>query len=209
MNPLIAAIYRLSRIINMMLSPSRKQVEGALRRIIIALNETPMRKRYWLCGGALLGYAREGRLLKYDTDIDFHYWEEDEELLREVIRQLSEKGFVYVGCHKDNSGRPTQHILKYKRVKVEFFLAWRFENSIRWICYSTRHWNRPARQYLNEIPSLEFSETEFYGLPVPKPIDHDRYLSSLYGDWKHPMPDYTYFIDSKAIISREPWSNHP
>jgi hypothetical protein len=205
MHPLISLLQRSAKFYNRLRSPSPKEVELAFTKIVSALNKTPMRKRFWMCGGILLGYAREGRLLSHDTDIDFHYWVEDEEILLDVLKNLCQHEFSYVGEMIDNNNRCTQHVIRYGKVKIDFFVAWRVDGKVQWTCYTTPHWNRPSRQYLNEIPDLQTAEVEFYGLPVSKPIDHETYLQAIYGNWMEPMVDYTYYVDSCSIIACEPW----
>src|SRR5688500_4973529 len=51
-----------------------------LRRLHDALEQTPLAGRYWLFGGMLLGWAREGRLLRHDyRDVDFGYEAADDD----------------------------------------------------------------------------------------------------------------------------------
>ena len=207
MNPLISFLESVARRFNKLRSPSPERVEAAFKKTLGFFNHTPMQQRFWICGGVLLGYAREGAIIRGDTDIDFHYWVEDEALLLEVFEALPEREFQYIGRHVNNDGIVTQHILKVLGVKVEFFAAWRKEGCIEWNCYTTRHWNRPVRQFLNRIPDLQFEVVQFYDVEVCKPVDHDLYLRALYGDWRKPMSDYTYYVDSAAIKSCEPWRN--
>lgn len=207
MNPIIYFIERVTRRVNKLFAPSPVQVEAAFKKSLQLLNQTAMRSRFWICGGVLLGYARERAIIRGDTDIDFHYWVEDEALLRDVLQELSGQGVEYAGCYINNDGQVTQHVLKVLGVKVEFFAAWRNTDCIEWYCYTTRHWNRPVRQFLNRIPDLQFEPVQFYGVEVLKPLDHDLYLKALYGDWRKPMPDYTYYVDSGAIVSCQPWRN--
>jgi hypothetical protein len=209
MNPLISFIEKTARAYNRLGEPSYDRIEAGFRRIISTLNRTPMKGRYWMCGGIMLGYAREGRLLRHDTDIDFHYWRDDEELLLSALREISGQGFRYVGALCNNDGIATQHVVKLGKLKIEFFAAWREKGGLCWQSYSTRHWNRPARQFFNRVPDFQLEEVEFYGVDVAKPVDHDLYLTSIYGDWQTPMSDYTYYVDSKAIVDRVPWRNQP
>lgn len=207
MSPVVYFLERLTCRFNKLFSPSPERVEAAFKKSLHFFNKTPMQSRFWICGGVLLGYAREGAIIRGDTDIDFHYWVEDEALLLEVLQGLPGKEFEYVGRYVNNEGVVTQHVLKVLGVKVEFFAAWRKDNCIEWNCYTTRHWNRPIRQFLNRIPDLQFEPVQFYEVEVFKPVDHDLYLRALYGDWRKPMTDYTYYVDSAAIVSCEPWRN--
>jgi len=207
MNFLVSWLYDVRNFCNRLSYPSYADVEKAFIATVKALEQTPMKGSYWLCGGILLGYAREGRLLRHDTDIDFHYWKEDEEKMRETWEMLPRFGFKQVKIIRSNNNHPSQYVFKFGKVKVEFFLAWREEGKVNWYCYTTKHWNRPSRQFLNQIPDLEISGIEWYGVPVKKPADHDLYLTSIYGDWRVPMKGYVYYFDSRAIVSCEPWKH--
>jgi hypothetical protein len=207
MHPIISFLEKTAKFYSRLGEPPYARIEEGFRAVVAALNQTPMKGRYWMCGGVMLGYAREGHLLRHDTDIDFHYWKEDEEQLLSALKTIAGQGFRYTGTLYNNDGIPTQHITKLGKLKIEFFAAWRANGKINWQSYSTRHWNRPARQFLNQVPDFQLENVEFYGVEVAKPADHELYLSALYGDWRTPMPDYAYYIDSKAIVSREPWRN--
>ncbi|MDR0673269.1 MAG: hypothetical protein LBF93_06355 [Zoogloeaceae bacterium] len=193
--------------INRMLAPkfSLEQAEDSFRSVVSALNETPMKGRYWLCGGGVLGYARCGSFLSHDSDIDFHYWAEDETLFCQVTRDLGNLGLEQVLTYINNDGKPIVHKFSHKGIGIDFFPCWRDNGFIYWMSNISRHRSRPARQFLSRVPDQQMKEVEFLGVPVFMPKDTDQYLTSLYGDWRIPMPDYCYWIDSKAIISCDPW----
>jgi phosphorylcholine metabolism protein LicD len=172
-----------------------------LHRFHDLMSQTPLADKYWICGGMLIGYAREGKLLAHDTDFDFHYWREDHQDLMEAIKTLEQAGFRKEACWINNEGHATEYVLNYGRIKFEFFEATRHENRIRWYCYLPK----PKRQFLNEVPGYDLEPFEFCERQWLKPVDEQQYLESLYGDWKTPCSDYTYYIDSKAIIQRDRW----
>ncbi|MCL2021729.1 MAG: hypothetical protein FWG81_06485 [Betaproteobacteria bacterium] len=207
MNFLVSLLDKARNLYNNFVAPSYTDLENTFVSVVKALEQTPMKGSYWICGGVLLGYARGGCLLKYDTDIDFHYWKEDKDKMEETWEILPKFGFKQSKISRNNNGEPTQYIFKNGRVKIEFFLAWREAEKISWYCYTTKHINRPSRQFLNQIPDLKISEVKWYGVLVRKPVDHDLYLTSLYGDWRVPAKGYFYYFDSKAIVACEPWRN--
>jgi phosphorylcholine metabolism protein LicD len=166
------------------------------------MSQTPMAGKYWVCGGMLLGYAREGQLIKNDFDFDFHYWRDDTEALEETLEILLQSGFKKCFRWVNNEGHTTEYVLTYREIKFEFFEATRQDDRIRWYCY----YHRPPRQFFNETPAYELEPFKFYDRDWLKPDDHEQYLESVYGDWKTPCSDYTYYIDSKAIIQRDCWT---
>jgi len=150
----------------------------------------------------LLGYAREGRLISFDPDIDFHYWRDDQDRLEQSLGALEQAGFRQRPGRVDNDGRRVKYLVRYMGVKYEFFEAERVEDTIRWYCFR----RRPPRQFLNQIPAHGFNEFDFYDRTWIKPDDHEGYLTALYGDWRTPCPDYKYYLDSKAIVRCDIWS---
>jgi hypothetical protein len=204
---LLSFVNKAIEYVNRMLAPKfdLKQAEDAFRSAVSALNETPLRGRYWLCGGGVLGYARCGGFISHDNDIDFHYWVEDDALFGKVMRDLGGRGFEHVVTCVSNEGRTIVHKFSHKGIFIDFFPCWRENGFIYWMSSISRHRSRPARQFLSRCPDLQMKECEFFGVPVFMPEDMEQYLISLYGDWKTPMTDYCYWIDSKAIVSRDPW----
>jgi hypothetical protein len=166
------------------------------------VSQTPFAEKYWVCGGMLLGYARERKLLTSDNDFDFHYWSKDIDLFHEAINILEKVGFKKYLRWTNNEGHATEYVLIYKEIKFEFFEARRVPEGIHWYCYH----HRPPRQFLNQVPDYELSPFMFYDREWLKPADHEQYLESLYGNWREPCPDYVYYEDSQAIIQTDPWT---
>jgi hypothetical protein len=193
--------------INRMFAPKFdvKQAEEAFRAVVSALNDTPLKGRYWLCGGGVLGYARCGGFISHDNDIDFHVWTEDETLLGKAMRDLGDRGFEHVITCISNEGRTIVYKFRYKETFIDFFPCWRENGFIYWMSSIGSHRSQPARQFLHRCPDQRMKEYEFFGVPVFMPEDLEQYLTSMYGDWRTPMTDYCFWIDSKAIVSRDPW----
>ena len=188
----------------------RKFLREGLRKLHDTLAATALHNRYWICGGAVLGYAREGRLLKHDTDVDFHFWREDTDCFLRAVSQLEQVGFKRYVAWVNLNGEITEYVLRYKCIKFEFFAAERVNGNTRWQAYGetgTRRGAKEARRLMQltcETPGCELAECEFLGRTWMKPADHEGYLTSLYGDWKTPDPAYHYMTDSKAVVKREP-----
>ena len=69
---------------------------GDLRRLNDVLSHTSLAARYWVWGGMLLGWARDGSLLAHDTkhlDADFGVLAEDEERFDTAVPVLERAGF--------------------------------------------------------------------------------------------------------------------
>lgn len=206
MNPIVKFLMKANQKTNKFLAPKPEEVKSALINTLEYIENLGTNTDIWICGGVLLGYARHGALLEHDTDIDFHYWKKDSNATIKFINDLtSKKNFSYSKNYKNNDGQITQHVIKYKKTTIDFFMAEEIDDKIEWYSYTTKHWNRPSRQFLNQAPYMGLEKFNFYGHKALKPRNHEIYLESLYGDWKTPQKDYTYYIDSKAIISKSPW----
>ena len=192
---------KIRRRLRQKISFTPEKLVRSLHRFHDVMANTPLSDKYWVCGGMLLGYAREGQLIQNDNDFDFHYWRDDSEALQASLEILLKAGFKKCFRWVNNDGHATEYVLIYQEIKFEFFEATRHEDSIRWYCYH----HRPPRQFLNEVPAYDLESFDFYEREWLKPVDQERYLESLYGDWKTPCPDYTFYIDSNAIIRRDRW----
>ena len=173
-----------------------------LRLFHDVVSETPLADKYWVCCGMLLGYAREGQLIKNDFDFDFHYWSEDVAELETALERLQAAGFKRCFRWVNNEGHTTEYALIYKEIKFEFFEATRTNGNIHWYTYH----HRPPRQYINEVPAFELEPFEFYDRSWLKPVDHEAYLEQVYGDWRTPDPAYSFYEDCTAIVGHEPWT---
>jgi len=175
-------------------------VEG-LQRLNDTLAATPLVDRYWLNGGLLLGTIRDGAPLPGDADVDFSYWDTDRPSLQLALAALLRTGFQRRARWVNNEGRTVAWSLRYKYVKYEFFENTLAGDKLRW--YSFR--KHPPQEYLNEVPAHGLESIRLFDRQWNKPDDHETYLSSLYGDWRTPDPDYCYWTDSRAIVHRCPW----
>jgi hypothetical protein len=159
--------------------------------------------KYWLCGGAVLGLARSGGFLAHDRDLDFHYFAED----WPAFEALKKSGFRLRYTWFSNSGHPTEYVFVYNGVKFEFFEAQRMGDRFTWYSYCRRRFKRPARQFLNAVPADEFDQVTLFDCSWSCPRNKEQYLEALYGEeWRIPRKDYVYYMDSMAIIKREPWT---
>ena len=169
------------------------------------LSNSPLHNRCWLCGGILLGYAREGRILKGDSDVDLHFWHEDQDKFETTAKLLINAGFKPRYRWRNQAGEITEYVFSWQGIKFEFFEAYCINNNTRWYSYGGGIRNGlPVLEMLNETPGCDLEEFDLFGKRWLKPADHETYLSALYGDWKTPNPNYVYYKDSKAVISRKP-----
>lgn len=180
----------------------RRIIEG-MRLLNDTLRDSPAHNLYWICGGALLGWARDGALIKHDTDIDFHYWHEDTDKLNAGFDLLIAVGFKPLCRWKNTNGEITEHVLAYKGIKFEFFSAKKVGGNTQCTVYASKiHAGIPPTELLCETPGCELEEFEFYGRKWLKPADHESYLDRQYGNWRVPDPNH-YHAHTPAVISQK------
>jgi hypothetical protein len=180
-----------------------------LRAFHDVMARTPMADRYWFSGGALLGWAREGQLLRHDAlDVDFHYLAEDADRFEASLPILAADGFR-VGRRFPNV-RPDVAAKQWALMKdgavFDFFRIDDCGDHLRSYSYG---WRGPeALENELALPAQPLEEFFFLGRYWLKPTDHDAELTALYGDWRTPDPGFNY-MDGRAIVSRRPWDLAP
>ncbi len=81
--------------------------------------------RYAVCGGMLLGWAREGRLLPDDMrDADFVFDAADAPAFAAAVPMLARAGFAPTTRFRNNDGDPAEYRFKRNGAKFEFFVVW-------------------------------------------------------------------------------------
>lgn len=180
----------------------RRLTVRALRRLHRALRGTPIDGRYWVWGGALIGWAREGRLLESDLhDVDFAYLDEDHDRFLDSLPALVRAGFHPARRFVDQQGRFVEHVLVRRRARFEFFRLDPVGD--RWRYLLTLPGGETAATA--EIPAQERVPFRLVGRTWSKVADHDAELSAIYGDWRTPRPDW-FYGDDHAIVA---WHGTP
>ena len=185
----------------------RRIIEG-MRLLNDTLRNSPAHNHYWICGGVLLGWARDGALINHDTDVDFHYWHEDVDKLNAGFDLLIDAGFEPLCRWKNTAGEITEDILSYKGIKFEFFSARKVNGNTQCTLYVGKiRAGIPPMELLCETPGCELEEFEFCGRTWLKPANHEAYLDRQYGNWK--VPDRNFdnppVISQKLLPGRVPW----
>jgi hypothetical protein len=177
-------------------------LERNLVRLYDALAESRLAGRYWVWGGMLLGWAREGRLLKNDTDADFAVSRRDVPHFRDSVPLLESAGFRLNRAFVNNQGALTEYIFLRNYLKFEFFVVDDNQDGADyWVYYPPE-----KLEMFGRTPPVTLSPMQFLGRTWLKPADHEGHLTSVYGDWRTPRPDYWYVRDEKSIVSRHTWT---
>jgi phosphorylcholine metabolism protein LicD len=169
-----------------------------------ALAQTALSSRYWVWGGMLLGWAREGRILAHDADADFAFFREDLDSFRSAIPSLAQAGFELNHAFVNNDGRMTEYVFYKDHLKFEFFETDRQGDHCRyWSFYP------PDRLEMTGLVLWDgLSKFDFLGRTWLKPADHEAHLAATYGDWRTPRSDYNYVTDEKSIVARCRWERN-
>ncbi len=178
-----------------------------LRRLHDVLATTPLTGHYWTFGGFLLGWARDGALLRHDlNDVDFAYESHDDERFLAAVPALVEAGFRRLFRYRNNEGTTTEHSFFRRGAKFDFFRMDRRDDRLRYYVYGTDPEPPGGHVELTcELPAQELAPFEFLGRRWLKPADHDATLTAAYGNWRVPDPTWS-FLDDRSIVQRRPWS---
>jgi hypothetical protein len=187
-----------------------RRFEGGLRGVNDVLSTTPIDARYWMWGGTMLGYAREGAVLRHDLrDADFACLDEDWPRLLDSIPALVNHAFQPLERFRNNAGVITQLTFLRQGVNFDFFRLWKEREHFTYFEYFG--WGRPdvsPIEMAGEVPLQDRVPFSFLSRSWLKVEDHERELEALYGDWRVPQTEWQGDRDRPAIVRRRPWI-HP
>lgn len=176
-----------------------------LREFHDLLEDSPLRGRYWVWAGMLLGWAREGQLLAHDRDADFAILPEDVAELLKLVPVLRAAGFLPLMQFRNNEGRVTELTFRRHGAKFEFFVFEEVDGALRYFVYGG-----PIGSPLEleaKIPRQALVPFEFLGRTWLRPEDFESELTLMYGTWRVPQTDWDYLTDDRAVVDRRPWTN--
>jgi hypothetical protein len=126
------------------LEASRQAMIGHLRLINDVLAKTPMAGRYWVFGGLLLGYVREGNVLLHDSvDADFAFLAEDLPVLERCIPALADAGFRPLFRYPGLDGDAFEWSFQRGDAKLEFFRQDVVGDTFQYHVCGWRNWDAP------------------------------------------------------------------
>jgi cytidyltransferase-like protein len=169
-----------------------------LRRLHDVLAKTQMAHRYFVFGGLLIGWAREGDVLRHDAhDADFAYRIEDADAFEKASEALTAAGFRRTATFHDRNGELALHRFSRHRADFEFFALRNHNGRLR---YAT---SSDDEDLICEFPGTELERFDFIGRSWLKPADHEELLRLTYGDWRTPDPNWD-ARDDGTIVERWP-----
>lgn len=175
-----------------------------LRLLHDVLEGSPIHGHYWIRAGLLLGWAREGRILRHDVhDADFGFLARDRERLLASVGALVAAGFEPWRAYRNNAGRVTEISLKKDGAQFDFIETSARGQVFEYFLYVPHR--QPPRELRCEIPRHGLAPIAFLRRQWLKPEPHEPYLETLYGSWRTPDPSYSY-LNAGSIVERSVWT---
>jgi hypothetical protein len=202
-NLLKAPLRQLRRIPILDREVQRRLFPRDLRRLNDVLSDTPLAGRYWVWGGLLLGWARDGRLLD-DWDADFAVRSEDERAFHEAVPALEQAGYRRLFRFRNNEGEVTEYCFLRHGIKFDFFLLFPGSKATERRYYEYGEVPGGWEELEGVLPVQPLEWFRFLDRQWLKPADHEQILTAHYGDWRTPDPDWS-FLNDAAIVDRRPW----
>ena len=147
---------------------------------------------FWLDGGTLLGFVRDGIFCVGDEpDVDVSTWCDFKEKKQDIIDKLFIRDYSLHGNWHDGSNKAHELSMRHKngRHKIDIFFKER-KGDWSWHCLyagvSPAKWKRNPIKYFNNLSEMVIT-TPKGDLTYMIPTDYDGYLICLYNDWKTPV----------------------
>ena len=183
-----------------------------LEKITNILNKNKI--EYWMYGGALLGYIRDGSFISWDNDIDLFVWKQDYAKLKEALKnhkvKVKEKsldlkyktatiGFQYYTLKGKYALVEDRLVTKNKLGNIIYFGL---------LCPAAKHNMKRTIAFLKwiqlvigcsyivtqKVPShffLNLKEIDFYGIKLKIPAETEAFFEHTFGkDWRTPKKDF-------------------
>lgn len=168
------------------------------------LEQSTLEHRYWVWGGLLLGWAREGHILEHDcADVDFCVLDEDFARIADAVPALAAAGFRCYRRFVNNAGATTEVTFTRHGIRFEFFRMYPTGSKLSYFLYDGQSANGPL-EVAASIPRQKIVPFHFLGRDWLKHEDHAAELTAIYGDWKTPQKDWSY-LDAYAVDDRHGW----
>ena len=182
------------------------QFEDDLRYMHDVLGVTQLSGHYWVCGGMLLGWAREGSILAHDSlDADFGVVDEDFQRLVSAVPELVRAGFKAHRRFMNNDGDITELTFMRHGACFEFFRFYPRAGNLRYFVYADGPDGAVEAQ--GSVPDQPIVPFDFVGRSWLKHEDHDLELRANYGNWEVVDKEWSY-MDDHALDDRCVWK-HP
>jgi phosphorylcholine metabolism protein LicD len=131
---------------------------------------------WWLTGGTLLGFVRDGSFIPSDTDLDIG-------MIGNFDRDSLPKDFRPIRFLQDGD-KQLQSAYIHEPTQIIFDITHNHPDGADYYTESDRGRLTRPRYLLDELDALDI-----FGHTFPIPKNTDAYLTRLYGDWRTPVED--------------------
>lgn len=197
-----------------------------LKKVVKILRENNI--HFWMYGGALLGYVRDGKLIPWDKDIDLFVWKKDYGQLsdlKETFRKAGYKCIFKDGCvmlkWKDKNMTIAHYTLDGKIAYLEKLCTRnKMGNMIYFglLCKAIEYGMRGTTKFLKwfllktncaykvrqEVPShfyLKLKTINILGVDLKVPKETEEYLEYTFGsNWRTPIKNFKYAPEYIKIV---------
>jgi hypothetical protein len=191
----------------------RRQLQQFERDLVLlndVLRATPLAEHYFVIGGLLVGWAREGRVLAHDShDADFAFFREDRERFLAAVGPLVRAGFEPLYRYIDNDGEPVEYKFSRGGARFDFFEHERRGEAVRCRFFGAVDCGGGEEiqtEFVSDVPAFRLAPMSFLGRTWLKPDPHEDYLRTIYGEWEVPDPDYDYRRDDLSVVETRVWT---
>lgn len=184
--------------------PEYAQVIEDLHLLNDVLARSALAGRWWIFGGMLLGWARDGDLIPGDLDdFDFAFAEDDVDRFRSALLDLVKAGFVPRYRYPSVLEPLTALTVVRHGTKFEFYKM-EHDGTDHYKVASYGHLDGVTVRNTHSHPRQPLVPIDFLGRLWLKSEDHDAELTHEYHDWRTPDPDWDY-MRAHNIVDRVPW----
>ena len=174
-----------------------------LRELHDVLEQTDLRGHYWMWGGLVLGWARDGAILPHDSrDADFAVADGDFHRLVQAVPAIVRAGFRCDRRFVNHRGLVTELTFVRHGAAFDFFRMFADSGGLRYFAYGAdKNGLVELEKSLVDQPRVPFS---FLGRTWLKHEDHELELRTVYGRWEIPDPAWDY-LNGPNIEAHRTW----
>ncbi len=173
-----------------------------LTEALLDLSEISNKYKLTLVFGTLLGFIRDGGVLRHDIDIDVSYqYQNKSEFIRFIhsLKSLKKFKIIYNGTFSEyclHKGK-FNHIVFPSLITVAHENGVHIDIFIRYVRGENIFFY--AKHFCWKNSFFEVKEKLFDGLKFNIPVNNNKYLIENYGDWKLKNINYNFIKDSKNL----------
>lgn len=142
--------------------------------------------------GTLLGIIRDGDFIDWDEDIDLNILEEDVEAFKVSLWDMMDVGFELLRCER------CDHLYSIRRNNeyIDFYILEKISPEVR---------TNMGTDFVLDEHVTNLMDWSFKGIPIQIPVEYEKYLELMYGNWKIPVQYANYKLNRFQIFKKKLW----